>query len=1033
LLVFGLLAVFLFLSHSGFSQNTKGDRPVNNQRKVRETKGKSFKRKEKGNTRDLTGRRLRTKNKSSANRANASYPQFAPGAQKNRATKGDRPAQPRNRTFTQSPRESRTRAWKGDVSGHSIRKIKPSKSGIARNNVYPQFGRYVSNPSRNPKKISGSKRSTRTATGQPIVKRVPQQKQRAWKGNIRNGKVGTRSATGTVDNVYPQKNAYSRVTKSPKPRRTPTYNNSGIVNRNERLGSGPEHGGKKISGNARTATRPFIKRGKRNVYWGKSSKGEKANTRDLTGGPLRTRNFRSMPAGLVGRDTLKHFGRKPGGDRSYQRRRKRGALSAAPRVNKPWSGDVAGFRVRSPRKRNNGQLPGKFVFPRKLSVSGKANRSSPLPGSGYRSISHEGKDNQRLPGRNPGIGALILGKALAKTKGRRTTKGGGSVSGAGWNNKGQPVDVNGAGQGTIRASKFQGTFKRFGGFGNQGGDYSGNIKSRRPIKGGGSVSGKLWNNRQSPIGVRVPGAGSARAGKYTGNFRAGDLKPGMRDQGEEFTGTMKSRRPIKGGGSVSGKLWNNRQSPIGVRTPGAGSERAGKFSGNFRAGDLKPGLRDQGEEFSGNIKSRRPLKGGGSVSGKLWNNRQSPIGVRTPGTGSERAGKFTGNVRVGDLKPGFRNQGEEFTGTIKSRRPLKGGGSVSGKLWNNRQTPIGVRTPGAGSERAGKFTGNVRVGDLKPGLRDQGEEYTGNIKARGSKKPRGKAADVGKYSGNVEAGGLRPGFRNQGEEFTGFIKTRRPLKGGGSVSGKLWNNNETPIDVRTPLSKDAKAANYAGKDKLRRGYIQNPNAFDESIKKLKPNKNVFEVSGLQVRVKRNNYEKKPNASEVAMKGIAPNKSTVKASEYTRSMKMFWNYKRNPSSSEYALKVKDPSGTWAKSTTFAGRTRLIKSYKHNPRSADEALKILAPGKAYARIGDFQGNIKMRKFNDNRFHPDAQFAHNHRNNVDSERTILMDVKLLWAKLFKKSDNQPTNVKEKVRRPRYDRGEKGLWAEDEDFKKK
>jgi hypothetical protein len=969
LLVLGLLGVFLFISNSAFSQNTKGDRPVNNQRKVRETNGKSFKRKEKGNTRDLTGRRLRTKNKSSANRANANFPQFAAGTQKKRST-GDRAAQPRNRTFTQSPRESRTRAWKGDVSGHSIRKIKPSKSGVARNNVYPQFGRYSNNAARNPKKISSSKRSTRTATGQPIVKRVPQQRQRAWKGNIRNGKVGTQSATGTVSNVYPQKNAYSRVTKSPKRKKTPTYSNSGIVNRNERLGSGAEPGEKKVSANARTATRPFIKRGKKNVYWGKFSKGEKANTRDITGGPLRTRNFRSMPAGLVGRDTLKHFGRKPGGDRSYQARRKRGLLSAAPRVNKPWSGDVAGFRVRSPRKRNVTVEPGKFVSPRKLSVSGKINRSKPLPGSGYRSISHEGKDNQRLPGKNPGIGALILGKALAKTKGRRTIKGGGSVSGAGWNNKGQPVDVNGAGQGTIRASKFQGTFKRFGGFGNQGAGYSGNIKSRRPLKGGGSVSGKLWNNRQSPIGVRVPGAGS---------------------------------------------------------------ERAGKFSGNFRAGDLKPGLRDQGEEFSGNIKSRRPLKGGGSVSGKLWNNRQSPIGVRIPGEGSQRAGKFSGNFRAGDLKPGFRDQGEEFSGTIKSRRPLKGGGSVSGKLWNNRQTPIDVRAPGAGTSRMEKYTGNVRVGELKPGFRNQGEEYTGNLKARGSKKPRGKAAGVGKFSGNIKADEFGTVLRNQGEEFTGFIKAQRPLKGGGSVSGKLWNNNETPIDVRTPLSKDAKAANYAGKNKLRRGYTQNPVAFDESIKKLKPHKNAFEVAGLQVRVKRNNYVNKPNVSEVAMKGIAPSKSTVKASEYTRSMKMFWNYRRNPSSSEYALKVKDPSTSWERSTTFAGRTRLTKSYKHNPRSADEALKVLAPGKAYARIGDFQGNIKMRKYNDNRFHPDSQFAHNHRNNVDSERTIFMDVKLLWAKLFKKSDNQPTNVKEKVRRPRYDRGEKGLWAEDENFKKK
>ena len=102
------------------------------------------------------------------------------------------------------------------------------------------------------------------------------------------------------------------------------------------------------------------------------------------------------------------------------------------------------------------------------------------------------------------------------------------------------------------------------------------------------------------------------------------------------------------------------------------------------------------------------------------------------------------------------------------------------------------------------------------------------------------------------------------------------------------------------------------------------------------------------------------------------------------------------------------------------------YKQNPHSADGALKVIMPGKAMARINDYQGNVKMHKYSGSRLHPDAQFAHGYRDNVKEERTFLMNVKLIWGKLFRKSETQPENLKEKNRRPRYDKREKGLWYE-------
>ncbi|MFN7494592.1 MAG: hypothetical protein ACK5RG_16855, partial [Cyclobacteriaceae bacterium] len=100
--------------------------------------------------------------------------------------------------------------------------------------------------------------------------------------------------------------------------------------------------------------------------------------------------------------------------------------------------------------------------------------------------------------------------------------------------------------------------------------------------------------------------------------------------------------------------------------------------------------------------------------------------------------------------------------------------------------------------------------------------------------------------------------------------------------------------------------------------------------------------------------------------------------------------------------------------------------HNPSSAKKALQVKDPGRAYAKINNYQGNLRMSKPHGSRLHPDAKFAHGHIDNVKKERTILVNVKLLWSKLFKKSDNQPTAVKEKVRKPRYDKKERELWKD-------
>lgn len=157
---------------------------------------------------------------------------------------------------------------------------------------------------------------------------------------------------------------------------------------------------------------------------------------------------------------------------------------------------------------------------------------------------------------------------------------------------------------------------------------------------------------------------------------------------------------------------------------------------------------------------------------------------------------------------------------------------------------------------------------------------------------------------------------------------------------------------------------------------------------------AFQAEGLIVKVKQQAYTRRPHAADVSMPGVAPSKSSVKASEYARSVKRNWDY------------------------------------IHNPSASEEALKTREPGKAFARVSAYQGNIKMQKYSflekNRALHPDTKFIKINKNNVDEERDMLTNLKLWWARLFKKEETQPENLKYKGKKPRYDKGEQGLWYE-------
>jgi hypothetical protein len=233
-----------------------------------------------------------------------------------------------------------------------------------------------------------------------------------------------------------------------------------------------------------------------------------------------------------------------------------------------------------------------------------------------------------------------------------------------------------------------------------------------------------------------------------------------------------------------------------------------------------------------------------------------------------------------------------------------------------------------------------------------------------------------------------PGFSDQGEEYSGSIKAKRPPKGGGSVSGKLWNNNERPIEVRVPVSEQG--GESRGNLKLKKGYVKNPNSADAALKKRRP-QTTYLADGLQIKVKQRPSGYRKDAPDGSLPGLKPTKESMRASEFSKGMRRDWNYVRNPNTS------------------------------------DEALKMREPGKAFARATDYQGNIKMRKFDlfgKKGLHPDAQFMKLNKNNVAGEKDVMTNFKLWWSRLFKKNDTQPGHLKYKGGKPRYDKGEQGLW---------
>lgn len=804
----------LLLGIPSLAQNTKGDRPAPTNRETRfKTPKKSQKQK--------ANRRVRRGD---------DKPDRGYAIPARRARTGERPGRPITPMVSQSRPRKTQRAWKGDITGG---RIQPRVSTGRARNVYPQppTTNYSSrslrktlrrNDNPNVRRVQRMQRdeSSRPKVGKPIRpdfhKSRPQKSERAWRGDITGRKIRAGRST-------PRPPADESFSRAPR----------GVQGGIRRSGTVPP----RVSGRARNVYSDksfYVNNQSRRLSRQQSGRGSAALSmlRQQTGQPGSGKRYgkvtpRSASAAYLSRrstNTWAHFKRP--------KRKQERAITT----------DLAGRKIRGKNyETQRPTLTNPTLNYKRRIATGERPYQGPAAG-GYVSRSKQGRawkgDITHRPVR------------------------GGFRSKKGEPQAGAPLFGRGPGKQSLRAGRYQGNLRKGSrGFGDQGENYTGNIRAYRKLQGGGSVT-RGWNNKGLPIQGRTPGRGSSGVG-YSGNIRAG--KRIFNDQGEEYSGNIRM---------------NRRR---------AFNDQGEEYAGNIRRGSR--GFNDQGEEYTGNIRLRRYLKGGGSVSGKHWNNNNTPIQVRTPHGQSARIAGYQGNIRGRKV---FNDQGEEYTGNIKARRPAKGGGSVSGKLWNNNESAIA------------------------------GKDYSDQ-------------KHLSRYSGN--------------------IKAQRPEKGGGSVSGRLWNNNEKAIAVRVP--KNDAERNYSGNIKLAR----------------------------------NEYKRNPKSAMGALEGKRASASAQKADQYARGVRRNWDYISNPS------------------------------------SADEALDKREPGRAFVRLTDYQGNIRIRKFDlfgKSDLHPDAKFVRLNKNNVDEEKDMLTNFKLWWARLFRKSETQPDHLKEndKEHKPRYDKGEAGLW---------
>ncbi len=481
------------------------------------------------------------------------------------------------------------------------------------------------------------------------------------------------------------------------------------------------------------------------------------------------------------------------------------------------------------------------------------------------------------------------------------------------------------------------------------------------------------------------------SGAYVKNRRARPYAFRERSKWEDaYRGDITGRK-------FRGKRTTDRpkiQGPPAMRN--RSSTRRGDKAYSGRAGGGYATATRKGERgYSGNVKQRRNLSATRPPE-KAYAGRIFPRGnlsitksAETTSRNRSRSGRRLSATRGGEVAGTRINRGRigangfgvasNFRGDMRARKPMKGGGSISGGSHNNNGRAVGKRGVTSQDIRVAGHQGKIRT--------------TRGLKGGGS-----ISAKLKRNNNDRPVRGFAPGRQDQQiVRFSGNLKQPRPEKNGArSIKRNNWNNNEQAIASRPASLQDINIAAFKGRSKGAR----------------KPPKGA----GGSVSVLPWNNDEKPLEQKV------PGKDTRVATSFQGKQKRSFKYVRNPSSHEDALKVKPVGKGTTLATTHGGSVRMRVKYEKNSNSAEGALRGIGPSRAMVQASQFQGNIKMSQKRYKNRHPSYKFENDSRT-ADNQRHGF-SLKLWWSKLFKKQENQPAHLKEKERKPRFDKGEQGIW---------
>jgi hypothetical protein len=675
--------------------------------------------------------------------------------------------------------------------------------------------------------------------------------------------------------------------------------------------------------------------------------------------------------------------------------------------------DIAGKKLRTKNTRSSGQDAGIRQYPSVSPYTGRSRykeggrfkntRVSAAPRSATRppETSSYRKNNKYASRRNSGSRSFSGAKKAKKVrsltqpsrKGERTIYGSkynaGSVrSVSGYSEArsrkgpGTPVTLSGIRKRYKQKNTYQGKDRHFG-ENSSTKDIAGrrlrtrNYKSYNPSygaaptlrnSGGGENPNRYpadglrtskragWNNGGVPLMKKGRNANSASISGYQGRRRAGGMRGSGKGAEGAYTGRMKARKPLTGGGSIT-RGWNNGGVPLMKKGRNANSASISGYQGRRRASGMTGSGKGVEGVYAGRMKSKKPLKGSGGSITRHWNNKEEPL-----------IGKRQTDSDKGRLA---------YQGNINAKKPLKGGGGSITRRWNNHGEPIkGKGITGTDKEMA---------------------SYQGKMKAAGK-------GNLGPSEG-IERG------RNKSLSFVGI--------GNPEHMGLQREANNKKVNNRLPKELTRKERlRLKGADGLDNGRSK---AFtfwalgDPSQGGLKKTKS---------QTKGRLHPGSANTSSYQGKMRAVGKGDLGPSE---------GIERGRTKSLSFIRLGNPEhmGLQREANNKRVNNRLPKELTRKERHRLKGAEGLDNGRSRAftfwALGNPSQGGLMRTPSQakGRLHPSSTYTASHKSrNSIAEKEQPVKLKIWWAKLFKKNSNQPDSVKEKPKRPRYDKGEGSIW---------